>query len=212
MLSLPNLTLIDISSQIPFLIRALSLGLSHLPTAKAAIATMERWTMPIKKEFLTHLKEVLPYLSDYLLESRRNDTTADEDDDYNHQSVTTATISSRESVVGRAARAKRRRERQKRKTAKDGARSAGWISTTNDDDDKRNQSELEDLHQLPIHVRIIRLLGRLGGKCHHLVNDTDDALKQVRILFCNFSKKTFLFFLNFFFFKILLVNVFACSM
>ena len=67
-LSLPNPTLIQIDRQIPFLIRALKLGLSHVPTAKSALRTLEQWTP--KTSFVVHLQHVLPHLSGYLLQSR----------------------------------------------------------------------------------------------------------------------------------------------
>ena len=134
-LSLPNPTLIQIDRQIPFLIRALKLGLSHVPTAKSALRTLEQWTL--KPSFVVHLQHVLPHLSGYLLQSRSGGgaQTAEEDDDGNENDGSNGVaVGSQASVVGRAARAKRRRERQKRKTAKDGARSAGWTAVSNDEE------------------------------------------------------------------------------
>ena len=57
-LSIPNPTIVDVGRQVPFLIRALELGLSHPPTAKCALTALEAWTSPLRPEFELHLGQV----------------------------------------------------------------------------------------------------------------------------------------------------------
>ena len=77
----------------------------------------------------------------------------------------TASFSSRDvSVGGRQARAKRRRDRQRRRLALSDSSSAG----NNEATERAEQAAATTA--LPLHVRVIRLLGKLGGRCHDLVN------------------------------------------
>ena len=148
--------------------RALVFGLSHAPTARTALSAIEAWISPLRKDFEEHLPVVLPLLSDYLLQTKDTDsyisTNLSETEFASDTSNRITSLKSHDSVVGRQARAKRRRERQRRQKALIESSHVG-------DDEATHQAEQAAMSAaLPLHVRIIRLLGKLGGRCHDLVN------------------------------------------
>ena len=125
----------------------------------------------MQDDFATHLPSILPLLSDYLLQTKGSGVNSLDDTNDDNEAMgggntkgAAFSIKSGSSVGGRQARAKRRRERQRRQLSLADSSNAG-----NDEAAERAERAAATA-ALPLYVRVIRLLGKLGGRCHDLVN------------------------------------------